>query len=111
MQEKRKFPSQTQLNPKGVPELSSSSEPPRMMDDVKAVITLRSCKEVKHPVPKPAKDGAEEKEVEPEKIVIIEDAVKKRTPQPFPQALKGKEKAICNDPHQIIQVCNMFDQV
>ena len=38
--------------------------------------------------------GKEEKEAKPEKIVIKEDAVKKRTPLPFPQALKSKKKAI-----------------
>ena len=51
-------------------ELSSFNEAPPRMDEVKAVITLRSGKEVKQPVPKPAEEGTEEKEVEPEKIVI-----------------------------------------
>ena len=94
MQEKGKFPTQTQPNPRGVPELSSSSEPPSRIDEVKAVITLRSDKEVERPVPKPVEEGTEEKKVEPEKIVIKEDAVKKSTPPPFPQALKSKKKAI-----------------
>ena len=94
MQEKGKFPSQTQPNPKGVHELSSSSEPTSRIDEVKAVITLRSGKEVEQPVPKPAELDKEEKEAEPEKIVIKEDAVKKSTPPPFPQALKSKKKAI-----------------
>ena len=90
MQEKGKFPSQTQPNPLGVHELSSSSEPPPRIDEVKAVITLRSGKEVEQPVEK----GTEEKEAEPEKIVIKEDAEKKSTPPPFSQALKGKKKDI-----------------
>ena len=71
------------------------------MDEVKAVITLRSGKEVEQLVPKPAEEGIKEKEAEleeneakPEKIVIKEDTVKKSTPPPFPQALKGKKKAI-----------------
>ena len=80
MQEKGKFPSQTQPNPRGVHKLSSSSEPPPMMDEVKAVITLRSSKEVEQPVPKLAEEGIEEKEAEQEKIVIKEDAVKKSKP-------------------------------
>ena len=46
MQEKGKFPSQTQPNPRGVHELSSSSEPTSKIDEVKAVIILRSGKEV-----------------------------------------------------------------
>ena len=83
MQEKGKFPSQTQPNPRGVHEFSSSSEPPPKIDEVKAIITLRSGKEVKQPVPKPTKEGIEEKEDELEKIVIKEVAVKKSTPPPF----------------------------
>ena len=64
------------------------------MDEVKAVITLRSGKKIEQPVPKPVVEGMEEKEAEPEKIVINEDAMKKSTPPSFPQALKGKKKAI-----------------
>ena len=94
MQEKGKFPSQTQPNPRGVHELSSSSEPNSRIDEVKVVITLRSGKEVEQPVPKPTELDKEEKEVEPEKIVIKEDEMKKSTPPPFPQALKIKKKAI-----------------
>ena len=94
VQEKGKFPSQTQPNPKEVHELSSSSEPTSRIDEVKAVITLRSGKEVEQPVPKPGELDKEEKEAEPEKIVIKKDAVKKSTPPPFPQELKSKKKAI-----------------
>ena len=75
-------------------ELSLSSEPPSRIDEVKAVITLRSGKEVEQPVPKPVEEGTKEKEATSEKIVIKEDAVKKSTPPPFPQALKSKKKAI-----------------
>ena len=65
-----------------------------MIDEVKEVITLRSGKEVEQLVPKPVEEGTKEKEVELEKIVIKEDAVKKSTPPPFPHALKRKKKAI-----------------
>ena len=64
------------------------------MDEVKVVITLRSGKEVEQLVPKPAKEGQEAKEAEPEEEVIKENAVKKSTPPPFSQALKAKKKAI-----------------
>ena len=57
VQEKGKFPSQTQPNPRGVHELSSSSEPNPRIDEVKAVITLRSGKKVKQPIPKPTEEG------------------------------------------------------
>ena len=74
--------------------MSSSSEPNRRIYEVKAVITLRSGKEVRQPVLKPTEEGQEAKEVEPEEEVIKENAVKKSTPPPFPQALKAKKKAI-----------------
>ena len=74
--------------------MSFLSEPTFKIDEVKAMITLRSGKEVEQPVPKLAELGKEEKEAEPEKIVIKEDAMKKITPPPFPQALKSKKKAI-----------------
>ena len=94
VQEKGKFPSQTQPNPRGVHEVSSSSEPNHRIDKVKSVITLRSGKEVKQPVPKPAEEGQEAKEVEPEEEVIKENVVKKSTPPPFSEALKAKKKVI-----------------
>ena len=80
MQEKGKFPSQTQPNPRGVPELSSYNEPTSRIDEVKVVITLRSGKEVEQPVSKLVESYKEEKKAEPEKIVIKEDVVKKNTP-------------------------------
>ena len=63
------------------------------MDEVKAIITLRSCKKVEQPVPKPIEETKEEKEVEPKRIIIKEYSMKKSMPPPFPQALKGKKKA------------------
>ena len=46
MQEKGRFPSQTLPNPRGVHELSFPSEPAEKMDEVHAIITLRSGKEI-----------------------------------------------------------------
>ena len=74
--------------------MSSSSETNPRMDEVKAIITLRSCKELKRPVPKPIEEGQEAKEVEPDEVVIKENAVKNSTPPPFPQPLNYKKKAI-----------------
>ena len=74
--------------------MSSSSEPNPRMDEVKAIITLRSGKEIKQPVPKLTEEGQEAKEVEPDEVVTKENAVKNSTPPPFPQALKAKKKAI-----------------
>ena len=63
------------------------------MDEVKAIITLRSGKKVEQPMSKLVEETKEEKEVEPERIIIKEDSMKKSMPPPFPQALKGKKKA------------------
>ena len=63
------------------------------MDEVKAIITLRSGKEIEQPVPKPARETRGEEDVESEHIFIKEDSMKESMPPPFPQALRGKKKA------------------
>ena len=73
--------------------MSFSIEPASRTDEVKAIITLRSGKQVDQPVPIPVEEIKEEKEVEPKHIIIKEDSMKKSMPPPFPQALKGKKKA------------------
>ena len=93
VQEKGRFSSQTLPNPRGVHELSYDNEPAQKMDEVQAIITLRSSKEIEQPVPKPTAETREEEEVEPEHIFIKEDSMKKSIPPPFPQALRGKKKA------------------
>ena len=90
VQERGRFPSQTLPNPKGVHEVGSSSN--SGMDEVKAIITLRSGKEIEQLVPMSAKETCKEKEAEPERVIISEDPVKKSMPPPFPQALRGKKK-------------------
>ena len=62
------------------------------MDEVKAIITLRSGKEVEQPVPVTAEETEKEKEAELERIIISEDSVNKKMPPPFPQALRDKKK-------------------
>ena len=57
VQKKGKFPSQTQPNPRGVHEITPTSEPTPKIDEVKAVITLRSGKQVEQPMPKPHKEA------------------------------------------------------
>ena len=94
MQEKGKFPSQTQLNPKGLHQVSSSSEPNSRMDEVKAIITLRIGKELKQPAPKAVQKGQGAEETEPEEVVIKKTAKKNSTPPHFPQALKAKKKLL-----------------
>ena len=92
-QEAGRFPSQPLPNPRGVHELSYSSEPPQKMDEVKAVITLRSGKEVDQPMPKPVEETRKWEEMETEHIFLKEDSMKHCMPPPFPQALRSKKKA------------------
>ena len=90
-QERGRFPSQTLPNTKGVHEVGSSSN--SGMDEVKAIITLRSGKEVDQPMPKPVEETRKGEELEPESIFLKEDSMKHCMPPPFPQALRGKKKA------------------
>ncbi|RVW71712.1 hypothetical protein CK203_057109 [Vitis vinifera] len=113
--EKGKFPSQPSQNPKGVHEVETQDGESSKLREVKAVITLRSGKEVDQPLPKVRQDkelmsrrtlvkesnNQEEKsgkknaskssiEEEP-RIVIKENMMKKHMPPPFSQALHGKK--------------------
>ena len=90
VQERGRFPSQTLPNPKGIHEVGSSSN--SAMDEVKAIITLRSGREIEQPVPMTADETCKEKEAELERVTISEDPVRKTMPPPFPQALRGKKK-------------------
>ena len=76
VQEKGRFPSQTLPNPRGVHELSFLSEPTPKMDEVQAIITLRSGKEIEQQVFKPVGKTREQEEREPEHIIIKEDSMK-----------------------------------
>ena len=91
--EKGRFPSQTLPNPRGVHELSFPSEPVKRMDEVQAIITLSSGKEIEQPVSKPAGKTREQEEEKPEHIFIKDDLMKESMPPPFPQGLRGKKKA------------------
>ena len=63
------------------------------MDEVKAIITLRSGKEVDQPTPKPVEESKQGEELQSEHILLKEDSMKYSIPPPFPQALRGKKKA------------------
>ena len=80
VQEKGRFPSQTLPNPRGVHELSFLSEPAQKMDEVQAIITLRSCKEIEQPMPKSAGKIREQEEEGSEHIIIKEDSMNKSMP-------------------------------
>ena len=91
VQERGRFPSQTLPNLKGVYEVGSSSN--SGTDEVKSIITLRSGREIKQPVPMAAEETCKEKEAEPERVIISENSMKHCMPPPFPQALRSKKKA------------------
>ena len=82
--EKGRFPFQTLPNPRGVHELSFLSEPAPKMDEVQAIITLMSGKEIEQSVSKPVKKLREQEEGEPEHIIIKEDSIKRGNPPPPP---------------------------
>nr|CAN74348.1 hypothetical protein VITISV_025827 [Vitis vinifera] len=115
--EKGRFPSQPHQNPKGIHEVETHEGESSQVRDVKALITLRSGRKVESPTPKPYVEEKEEEETKkreemkgnkkdisegkedrdstvnanPEKELIKEELMTKRTSPPFPQALHGKK--------------------
>ena len=85
VQEEGRFPSQTLPNPREVHELSYANEHAPKMDEVQAIITLRSGKEIEQPMPKSAGKIREQEEEEAEHIIIKEDSMKESMPPPFPK--------------------------
>ncbi|KAL6338448.1 hypothetical protein AAG906_020538 [Vitis piasezkii] len=120
VQEKGKFPSQPQQNPRGVHEIGEKNENSAKVDEVKAIITLRGGKQVDQPMPKPKenKGGEQEenvKEQEKEKDVneddrpkqdeIVNEEVKKKDKllsPPFPKALQSRK--VVNNATEIFEV-------
>ena len=94
MKEKGKFPSQKQPNPNGLHEESSSSDPNSKLNVVKAIITLRSGKELTKPSPKAIDPEQEAIDTEPGEVVIKQTVEENKPSPPFPQSLKTKKKAI-----------------
>ena len=64
--------------------MSSSNVPKTRMNEVKAIITLRSGKELTQPAPKAIDPGQEAIEIEPEEVVIKQTAERNKTSPPFP---------------------------
>ena len=82
--EKGKLPSQTQENPKGVHEIGSASDPNVRIDEVKAVLTLRSGKELRPAVPAPTKTAPIIVDLPEEEQSAKMEEVKPSVPPPFP---------------------------
>ena len=91
VQERGRFHSQTLPNTKGIHEVGSSNN--SGTDEVKAIITLRSGKEVDQPMPNPVEESKKGEELQSEHILLKEDSMKYSMPPPFPQALRGNKKA------------------
>ena len=64
------------------------------MNEVKAIITQRSGKELTQPAPKAIDPGQEAIETELEEVLIKQIVEKNKAFPPFPQTLKAKKKAI-----------------
>ena len=60
---------------------------------MKAIITLRSGKEVDQPMLESVEESGQGGELHYEQILLKEDSMKYSIPPPFPQALRGKKKA------------------
>ena len=64
------------------------------MNEVKAIITLRSGKELTKPSPKVIDPEQEAADTEPGEVVIKQTVEKYKLSPPFPQSLKTKKNAI-----------------
>ena len=91
--EKGKFPSQTQQNLRGMHEIGYASDPNARIDEVKAVVTLRSGTELRPAVPEPTKKAPTV--VEPlEEEQPAGEEVKHSVPPSFPHALQKKKNSV-----------------
>ena len=91
--EKGKFPSQSQQHQKGVHEIGSTNDPNVRIDEVKAVVTLRSGKELRPAVPALAKSAPKVADPPEEEQPAKREEVKTSVPPPFPQALRKKKNS------------------
>ena len=92
--EKGKFPSQTQQNPSGVHEIGSASDPNARIDEVKAVLTLRSGKELRPTVPTPTKTAPTVVDPSEEEQSAKREEVRPNVPPHFPQAVRKKKNSV-----------------
>ncbi|XP_011006379.1 PREDICTED: uncharacterized protein LOC105112382 [Populus euphratica] len=107
-QEKGKFPSQTQQNPKGQYNANASSSGSQHMDQVKSVTTLRSGKVIEKPSIKPYEKDDES--ISEGKEGVESENCKETTDSPpalpFPQAMTKQRKVNHNS-----EIFEIFKQV
>ena len=89
--EKRKAPFQEQRYQKVVNEIGLTEDPNARTDEVKAVVTLRSGKELKLAVPELVKSAPLVADPLQEEQSVDKEEVNIRIPPPFPQVLRKKK--------------------
>ena len=92
--EKGKAPFQAQQYQKVVNEISLTEDPNARTDEVKAVVTLRSGKELKPAVPDLVKSAPLVADPLQEEQLVGKEEVKIRIPPPFPQVLRKKKNSV-----------------
>ena len=92
--EKGKSLSQTLQNQKGVHEIGSTNDPNVRIDEVKAVVTLRSGKELRPAVLVLANAAPTLTDPPEEEQSAKREEVKTSVPPPFPQALRKKKNSV-----------------
>ena len=89
-----RVPSQSQQHQKGVHEIGLTNDPNVKIDEVKAVVTLRSGKELRPPVPALIKSAPTVADPPHEEQSASREEVKISVPPPFPQALQKKKSYV-----------------
>ena len=92
--EKGKAPFQAQRYQKVVNEIGLTEDPNARTDEVKAVVTLRSGKELKPAVPELVKSAPLVADPLQEEQLASEEEVKIKIPPPFPQVLRKKKNSV-----------------
>ena len=75
-------------------EIGSTNDPNVRFDEVKAMVTLRSGKELRPAVPAPAKSALTVADPPQEEQSANREEVKTSVPPPFPQALRKKKNLV-----------------
>ena len=91
---KGKVPFQSQQHQKGVHEIGLTNDPNVRIDKVKAVVTLRSGKELRPAAPTLVKSAPTVADPPQEEQLASREEVKISVPPPFPQALRKKKSSV-----------------
>ena len=89
-----KVPFQSQQQQRGVHEIGLTNDPNVRIDEVKAVVTLRSGKELRPAVPALVKSTPTVADPPQEEQSASKEEVKISVPPPFPQALRKKKSSV-----------------